>query len=444
MAVALFIVGSAQAYYSGWQNKADIRITDGELRGCIASCLHVGQDLVAGSFERESLTVTLDAFVAADCDFGAFIGDNLGSSLYGGRDANGDPIYSPIGEYGSPGRIPTPEEAEELKRQLDAHPTWDRPTYFIAGNHDGDSIVLHEWHKNTNQKGFKGGPDGTTLDAFVFRTELECGAEDVQVDWLALGDTNRHQDIGVCGQLDTMEGNELRKSGAPAAHYTRPQLEFLRSRLARTAEIGRELVILAHTPPPETTFGTWEGEGREGLTGYSGQSLHGPMPTTYWDDLERPTYFWADARTGLNQPETCDAWNGTNAIQADGTADPDWWRRMLGDMESYTGDPHPVALWVGGHSHMPSPAWTQNGHGMWALDYPEGGGAAVPVIQTGGITRHHSGYGTSQFVVASIQCESRHIERWLTEPPWCSVAQCGDFWRPTSYPGEALVPRESW
>lgn len=417
-----------------YDNQPHIVSADGDLRVCIASCVHLGQDALGG---RDSLTVTLDGFEAAGCDVGALIGDTFGSLGFAGRGPNGGAINAPLAEYGAAGVMPRDEEYVEFLRQLDAH-TWGGTLYVIEGNHGANSAKTALYHDNTANPGFKGVAPGTSLDAFIVRTEVECAAGDERVDWLMLGDTNRSQDIGVCGQLDTMGGQELRKSGAPAASYTAGQLEFLRSRLKRSAEIGRDLAVLAHVPPPETTFGTWEGEGREPLTGI-GQPLHGPTWVDYWTDLDRPSLFWPGP-SGLTQPETCDAWSGTSAIQANGAADPAWLRRMLGDMEAYSGDPHPLVLWVGGHSHMPSPAWVQNGRGMWAEVHPDGGGAPVPVIQAGAITRHHSGHGTSQFVVAHIGCGSRHVERWVVEAPWCSPSACGAFWRPVSYPGKALTP----
>jgi len=329
--------------------------------------------------------------------------------------------------------MPRDHEAVEVLRQITASGFPSDRIWYTPGNHDGQSAWMVPYLDALGQRGVKAAAPGTTHDAYYARVRLTCPVPltDVSVDWLMLGDRNRSQDYEVCGSL-VDPSTELRKSGQPAGAYDLHQLDFLRARISQSAEVGTKLVVVAHHVPPETTFGSWPGEGREPVA-CVGHPLHGVIPAI--STPGRPSFDWPSLVDGLTPRERCDAWSGTAPfLGEDPQARPDWMRQLVGQVHDETGA-DALRLWVGSHSHLPTPIHVQNGHGMDAVLYPDGEASPVQVVQAGALTRWHSGYGASQFVVVEWDCAGEYrIERWSTAD-WAHTSCGAHSIRPTSYPG---------
>jgi hypothetical protein len=332
--------------------------------------------------------------------------------------------------------MPRAEEAVEVARQiaLSGFPA-DR-IWYAPGNHDGDSGWLVPYHDSLTADGVKAAALGASHDAYHGRVTLTCPAGNETVEFLMLGDTSRHLDIEVCGQ-SAAPGIELRKAGMPAGAYTLAQVDYLRQRLVTAASTSIPVVVVAHHVPPETTYGSFAGEGRA-ASPCTGQALHGPASA--YQPPARPGLDWPSSVDGLTPRERCDDWSGTAPfIGASPIAQPDWLLRLLDDTFDASGA-DALRLWVGSHSHIPHPQYTAAGHGMEATISPTTGATPVQVVQAGGLTRWHSGYGASQFVVVEWGCDGAYqVERWSTGD-WASPTCGSTAVRPTSYPGAYQMP----
>jgi hypothetical protein len=417
-----------------------------ELRIAFGGCPHADVDIQHG---RESITRYLDSVTAANADDAWLLGDIAGKNTDAGWRWQRDDSF------------PTTGARAIVRAQIDAHAWPESRLHAVGGNHDGSPHVHPDdhtcppgvtcdrpfgWLADTldplTADGVIHDIEWSTPGAYVVEYRLtDC---DRRVRVVAISDSNGQADRAACGRRSHATEFDVEK-GMPAGNITPEQVDLIWRELRvadNETEAGRPtwVIVVAHHVPPETTVGSWSGEGRRtrcrgNPDGSGAQHYHGRHRPASWV-FGRPSLHQVGA-DGLTSEERCDLWGGALAYVGDSPMPRvDWMRELLGQVVEDRGS-HRLLAWFGAHTHLRNGHDSIDGHTVHAHLQPTRFGAPVGdpalVVQVGGLTAWHAG-GTPQHVVATLTCPSDdsadtasadvgmlRADRWVVE----DYAACG-------------------